>query len=74
MMPMETRIQKLEDQASATARLLVSAHPRNMTDEELESHLSSRGISTQTDDLVVSLERFREGRSKPWVMSHEASA
>lgn len=74
MMPIETRIQKLEDQASARARLLVSAHPRNMTDEQLEDYLNSRGISTQTDDLVVSLKRFREGRSEPWVMTHKASA
>lgn len=62
-MPIETRIQKLEDQASARARLLVCTHPRNMTDEELEDYLTSRGISTQTDDLIVSLKRFREGRS-----------
>lgn len=74
MMSIETRIQKLEDQASARARLLVSAHPRVMTDEQLEDYLNSRGISTQTDDLVVSLKRCREGRSEPWVMARGASA
>ncbi|WP_260598294.1 hypothetical protein [Sphingomonas endolithica] len=32
-----------------------------------EQYLHGQGISTQTDDLVVSLKRFGEGHPEPWV-------
>jgi hypothetical protein len=38
-----------------------------MSDEQLERFLEGQGISTRTDDLVVSLKRFGDGQPDPWV-------
>jgi hypothetical protein len=73
-MSMSNRIQKLEDVLGVGARVLVLSQPRDMTDEQLERYLEARGISTRSDDLVVSLKRFGEGQPDPWVKIHDAHA
>ncbi len=66
-MTMTSRIQKLEDLLGQRARIVVFSQPRNMSDEELERFLEAKGISTRTDDLIVSLKRLGDGHPEPWV-------
>ena len=67
-------IQKLEDLLGTGTRLIVCSQPSDMTDEQLERYLASHGISTQTDDLVISLRRFGDGHPDPWVKVEAACA
>ena len=62
-----SRIRKLEETLRVGARVIVVGRPRGMTDDELEAFLHANGISTATDDLIVSLQRFDDGDPDPWV-------
>jgi hypothetical protein len=62
-----SRIRKLEESLGIRGRVIVVGHPHEMTDAELEAFLEANGISTETDDLVVSLRRFGDGDPNPWV-------
>lgn len=66
-MTISNRIQKLEDALGVGVSLVVFSRPSDMTDEQLEHFLESRGISTRSDDLVVSLKRFSDGHPDPWI-------
>jgi hypothetical protein len=66
-MSISNRIQRLEGLLATGGRMIVCSQPRDMTDEQLEQYLTSQGISTQLDDLVVSLKRFSDGHPNPWI-------
>lgn len=62
-----SRIRRLEEMLGVGARVIVVGRPRDMTDAELEAFLHAQGISTASDDLIVSLHRFEDGDPEPWV-------
>lgn len=74
MRTIANRIRKLEEDLGLGVRVVVMGNPRDMTDEELEAWLHANGISTETDDLAVSLQRLADGDPDPWVKIEGATA
>lgn len=66
-MSISNRIQKLEDLLDVGGRMIVLSRPYEMSDEQLERYMHAQGISTKTDDLIVSRKRFSDGHPDPWI-------
>jgi hypothetical protein len=66
-MSISNRIHKLEELLGVGGRVIVLSQPCDMSDEDLEYYLESQGISSRTEDLIISLRRLGEGHPAPWV-------
>ncbi len=67
MSSISNRVTKLEAELGSGGRIIIASLPREMTDEQLETHLEAYGISTRIDDLVISLQRLADGEQAAWV-------